>query len=166
MGSKLYRYVFVMLFHHSASFVCFFLEIIKPILLFWKMEFHLPWCLGHMQPCEQRCCHEVSIKPKFWFSFLNVFYVSNCNHYRVYLITAAGVKSHVKAIRSLPVIQHSAVFWITESIFCIMKTSLFKYTENFTTKKWKFSDKNSDIFIFLSKHKLWVLVRTALLRQF
>ena len=28
----------------------------------------------------------------------------------------------------------------------ITKASLFKYTENFTTKKWKFSDKNSDIF--------------------
>ena len=28
----------------------------------------------------------------------------------------------------------------------IMKTSLFKFTEKFTTKKWKFSDKNSDIF--------------------
>ena len=28
----------------------------------------------------------------------------------------------------------------------IKKTSLFKHTENFTTKKWKFSDKNSDIF--------------------
>ena len=29
----------------------------------------------------------------------------------------------------------------------IMKTRLFKYTENFTTKKWKFSDKKkSDIF--------------------
>ena len=27
-----------------------------------------------------------------------------------------------------------------------MKTRLFKYTENFTTKKWEFSDKNSDIF--------------------
>ena len=26
-----------------------------------------------------------------------------------------------------------------------MKTSLFKYTENFTTKNWKFSDKNADI---------------------
>ena len=26
------------------------------------------------------------------------------------------------------------------------KTSLFKYTENFTTKKWKFSEKNSDMF--------------------
>ena len=28
----------------------------------------------------------------------------------------------------------------------ITKTSLFKYTENFTTEKCKFSDKNSDIF--------------------
>ena len=28
----------------------------------------------------------------------------------------------------------------------ITKTLLFKYTENFTTKKWKFSDKNSDTF--------------------
>ena len=30
--------------------------------------------------------------------------------------------------------------------FLITKTRLFKYTENFTTKNWKFSDKNSDIF--------------------
>ena len=28
----------------------------------------------------------------------------------------------------------------------ITKTRLFKYTENFTTKKWKFSDEISDIF--------------------
>ena len=28
----------------------------------------------------------------------------------------------------------------------ITKAYLFKYTENFTTRKWKFSDKNSDIF--------------------
>ena len=28
----------------------------------------------------------------------------------------------------------------------ITKTCLFKYTEKITTKKWKFSDKNSDIF--------------------
>ena len=27
-----------------------------------------------------------------------------------------------------------------------MKTSLFKYIENFITKKWKFSDEKSDIF--------------------
>ena len=29
---------------------------------------------------------------------------------------------------------------------CITKTCLFNYTEKFTTKKWKFSGKNSDIF--------------------
>ena len=28
----------------------------------------------------------------------------------------------------------------------IMKTCLHKYIENFTSKNWKFSDKNSDIF--------------------
>ena len=28
----------------------------------------------------------------------------------------------------------------------ITKTRLFKHIENFTTKSWKFSDKNSDIF--------------------
>ena len=34
-----------------------------------------------------------------------------------------------------------------------MKARLFKYTENFTTKKWKFSDKKSLIFfIFLLKN--------------
>ena len=50
----------------------------------------------------------------------------------------------------------------------IMKTRLFKYTENFTAKKnesfqinkiWYFS-------YFCSKHTLWVLVRTASTRRF
>ena len=35
----------------------------------------------------------------------------------------------------------------------ITKTSLLKYTENFTTKKWKFSDKNSDIFHISAQNK-------------
>ena len=30
--------------------------------------------------------------------------------------------------------------------FTITKTRLFKYIENFATKNWKFSDKNSDSF--------------------
>ena len=33
----------------------------------------------------------------------------------------------------------------------ITKTCLFKYIENFTTKKGKFSDKNADIFLILLK---------------
>ena len=38
------------------------------------------------------------------------------------------------------------VNWIDDQDNTITKTSLFKYTDTFTTKKWKFSDKNSDIF--------------------
>ena len=33
--------------------------------------------------------------------------------------------------------------------FNITKTRLYKYTENFTTKKWKFSDKKILIFFIL-----------------
>ena len=33
-----------------------------------------------------------------------------------------------------------------------MQTRLFKYTENFTTKNWKFSDKNSDIFLISAQN--------------
>ena len=36
--------------------------------------------------------------------------------------------------------------WCATSRRSITKTCLFKYTENFTIKKWKFSDKNSDKF--------------------
>ena len=44
----------------------------------------------------------------------------------------------------------------------ITKTCLFKYTETFTTKKRNFSDKIFWLFsYFCSKHRLWVLVRTA-----
>ena len=35
----------------------------------------------------------------------------------------------------------------------ISKTHLFKCIENFTTKNWKFSDKNSDI-IYISTQKI------------
>ena len=34
----------------------------------------------------------------------------------------------------------------------IMKTRLFKYTENFTTKKGKFSDKKFDIFLISAQN--------------
>ena len=38
----------------------------------------------------------------------------------------------------------------------ITKTRLFKYIEKITSKNGKFSDKNSDIFLFSAqKHRLW-----------
>ena len=49
----------------------------------------------------------------------------------------------------------------------IMKICLFKYTENFTTKNWKFSDKKFWYFTyFCSKHRMWVFVRTGSSRRF
>ena len=49
----------------------------------------------------------------------------------------------------------------------ITKTCLFKYTENFTIKNWIFQIKNFWYFsYFCSKHRLWVLVRTASTRRF
>ena len=51
--------------------------------------------------------------------------------------------------------------------FIITKTRLFKYTENFTTKKWRFSDKKFWYFpYFCSKHRLCVLFRTTSSRWF
>ena len=62
-------------------------------------------------------------------------------------------KSQVVFLPTVPLRKHAY-----SNIQCI---------ENFTTKNWKFSDKNSDIFsYFCSKHRLWVLVRTASLRRF
>ena len=38
--------------------------------------------------------------------------------------------------------------------WCITETRLFKFIEKFTSKNWRFSDKNSNIFIFLLKTKI------------
>ena len=57
--------------------------------------------------------------------------------------------------------------WLRLTLEHITKTRLFKYIENFTSKNWKVSNKNSDIFSYIcSKHRLWVLVRTASPKRF
>ena len=58
------------------------------------------------------------------------------------------------------------IFSSVSSIPFIMKMCLFKYIELFTSKNWKFSDKNWYFSYFCSKHRLWVLVRTASPRLF
>ena len=56
--------------------------------------------------------------------------------------------------------------WLCKHEHFITKTCLFKYTENFNTKKWKFSDKKSWYFLyFCSKHRLWVPTIYALSRN-
>ena len=56
---------------------------------------------------------------------------------------------------------------ILSVIFTLRKQVYLNILKILPPKKWKCSDKNSDIFsIFCSKHKLWVLVRTASARRF
>ena len=56
-------------------------------------------------------------------------------------------------------IYEKSIRYTGKSFQCILylyitKTRLFKYTEFFTTKKWKFSDKkNSDIFLISAQNK-------------
>ena len=99
------------------------------------------------------------------------------SHDRQWLITTASCSGELKSkTRSLLFGRKNAGHPYTELLtptgICITKSCLFKYIENFTTKNWKFSDKNSDIFhisaknITASLHIVWVLIRTASVRQF
>ena len=50
------------------------------------------------------------------------------------------------------IVEHAQEVSQSQNIDNITKTVLFKYTENFITKRWKFSDKKILIFfIFLLK---------------
>ena len=68
------------------------------------------------------------------------------------LSTVIGHRDHVTWICSIT----SSVHQLVSSCKCLItKTLLFKYIENFTTKKGKFLDKKSDIFhIFIPCHTI------------
>ena len=56
----------------------------------------------------------------------------------------------------------SLLLLIIDLLHIITKTRPFKYIENFTSRNWKISDKKNWYFsYFCSKHRLWVLDRTA-----
>ena len=71
---------------------------------------------------------EGEITPKVRMPTLSFLYVTRC-----LVLFYISTKYH----KNIP-----KVFWL------ITKTFLFKYTENFTSKNWNFSDKNSDIFSY------------------
>ena len=71
------------------------------------------------------------------------------------------------ATTSRPDTETTTIRHQRQPLTAITKTCLFKYIENFITKKWNFSDKKFWYFsYFCSKHRLWVLVRTASARRF
>ena len=132
-----------------------------------------------MQPRQLQCCiWRDSIKLSLRFSWFCMFFVSKGNpfwllFYSRSLPEAKKEEEICNKYWQKPTAQYTIAgySWIQTKRNCnrltaISKASLFKFTETFTTKKWKFSDKNSDIFHISAKNILWVLVRTASPRRF
>ena len=59
-------------------------------------------------------------------------------------------KSYINVNVAVTYIKSSASVLVVGA-YIITKTRQFKYIESFTTKNWKFSDKNCDFFVFLLK---------------
>ena len=92
-----------------------------------------------------------------------------------YEMGGKNFKLRVLSLWSASKVLHSLTSCIFMCLSCeswgyfspLRKQAYSNILKIFFTKKWKFSDKNSDIFsYFCWKHTLWVLVRTASVRQF
>ena len=58
----------------------------------------------------------------------------------------ARISLRICAVWSRPLLSVSRIIGHYTMYEYITKTRLLKYTKTFTTKKWKFSNKNSDVF--------------------
>ena len=76
----------------------------------------------------------------FWYDYM--YYCT----YNIWTTVWRNVSSDICTKRSLRSLNASAQSDKSLRWHSITKTRLFKYIENFTTKNWKFSDKNSDNF--------------------
>ena len=101
----------------------------------------------------------------FCFCFLFFFFV--CFLFCFFLLTVPRRFLCCSSSLFLHRWSHFVEFVLSLYFLLITKTRLFKYIENFATKTGKFSDKKFRYFsYFCSKHRLWVLVRTASPRRF
>ena len=86
--------------------------------------------LAKLEHCKHVLCHK-SRKPTG-----EVVFESTKNYIAI-----------IWCISMVPSLIFVLLFVSKGNLYIITKTCLFKYTENFiSSKKWKFSDKNSDIF--------------------
>ena len=91
----------------------------------------------------------INCVPTFWglpaLSFLEDFCFTLCVGCKSCVWESSYNFSTDKNLRCAH--HQKKALWTSHLI--IMKTRLFKYIENFTTKNWKISDKNSDILFML-----------------
>ena len=80
---------------------------------------------------------------------INTSKYSSQNEHELFLMTDAKVKLTGKGLSHNNDLEYTllcSTIAAIQALLCITKTRLYKYIENFTTKKRKFSDKNPDIF--------------------
>ena len=77
----------------------------------------------------------------FFFCFILVDYQTGLLE-KKYLVTGDWSQSTIERSKAVPLLQMFVFASVVSYVaLVITETCLFKYTENFTTKKWKFSDK-------------------------
>ena len=131
------------------------------------------WCLVNLIYPKSHILTTHHTCPKFWTSVLLLVDVSKTfwtSGKQCRLLSDAAYCGRFMWVFVGRAHVSEGTFSHVEAIFIfqrITKTCLFKYIENFTTKKWTFSDNIFWYFSYVcSKHRLWVLVRTASLRRF
>ena len=103
-------------------------------------DLSLRW--AHMQSCR-KCCAPALLWHNAWKHHIwsiSLGFVSNYVKIETLRLIPTGVRNKLNTSNNN---------WIVKSENVLSRLS--KYIENFTTKKWKFSDKYSDIFKFLLK---------------
>ena len=160
-------------FRCKSSYISFPLGSLGPIRYIWRCSWHV-YARGSKQCCKRHyCLWRASIKPRLPFSYLwcilcfqrqsfwrFIFFSTDRSRIFLYYNYSLFVHWWFQMWRLFchylflisPIFGASAVL---RDCGIITKTCLFKYTENFTTKTWKISDKNFWYFsYFCSKHRL------------
>ena len=100
----------------------------------------------------------------FWVEIRKIIYTPVNPSFTVWKWGLRGSKLYRHAFMMMLI---WSIDYTCKRLWSLRKHAYSNILKILPSKKGKFSDKNSDIFsYFCSKHRLWVLVRTALTRWF
>ena len=105
----------------------------------------VPWCTSFNTVQHDVFCHAYRclLGWRQWYTYYVSLWLGTLQPRRV----ASQIQGADRGARGVPLSWwHGKGCSNRGKMQNITKTRLFKYIENFTTKNWKFSDKNSDIF--------------------
>ena len=124
-------------------------------VIFWSRLHQKAWFVKHFQlKYITRYSYQLNCVPCYIYIISFCVWMYNSNQRLSFVSQSPEWPRHMYAIQAND--YHPAVnFKVIRVVFLlsvlsITKTNLFKYTENFTTKKWKFSDKKFYFFLHIS----------------